>query len=769
MKSRYLLLGACALLLGGRAHAQIQTNITQDHRHTYKTIPTWSDEFNGTAVDLFNWNFEDTNVIGQMNGEIQSYNGDGNNASVANGVLTIVARKENRGSYVYTSARMTSKIKHEFTYGKIEALIEVPKKYALWPAFWMLGANDYPGVGWPQCGEIDILERVNTEDFVHSTQHWYDQNDFTDKGHVMEPRTSNPISDAATTYHKYTIEWDDQFISTWIDGVKYHDFPTNGMTSPTPHPTDAFKKPFYILLNLAVGGQMTGYAQPNDNLPSYMKVDYVRVFDVDAGTPPPPPPTPPTTAGQLEAENANVKSGMTAEACSEGGQDMGYVNAGGFLTFNSINFPTTGTYLVEYRVASGGAGGTISCDLNAGAVPLGSTIIPGTGGWQTWTTVSKVVTVNAGTYNFGVYARTAGYNINWIRITPQNAPQQLEAENANVKSGMTVEACSEGGQDMGYVNAGGFLTFNSIKFPTSGTYLVEYRVASGGAGGTISCDLNAGAVPLGSTTIPGTGGWQTWTTVSKVVTVNAGTYNFGVYANTAGYNINWIRITPQAGTPPPPPFSKQLEAEFASVNTGMTVEACSEGGQDMGYISTGNSLTFNGINFPTTGTYLVEFRVASGAAGGTISCDLNGGTIPLGLTNIPGTGGWQTWTTVSRTVTINAGTYNFGVYAQTAGYNLNWIRITKQGAARGTATAVNAPVLGARPLQFYPNPVTTSFVVDGLREAGELTLRDYLGRTCLHKQVEANERVDISTLPAGIYVLTVRTAEGQLVQKLVKQ
>ena len=768
MKSRFLLLGACALLLGGRAHAQLQVGIDQNHRHVYKTTPTWSDEFNGTAVDLTNWRFEGTNVIGQMNGEQQYYQDNGANAWVANGKLTIQARKEAMGGLRYTSARMTSKGKREFQYGKIEAMIEVPMSTGAWPAFWMLGANDGdPNFRWPKCGEIDIMERVNNEDFVHSTQHWYDPNDYADNGHVMEYKTSKPLSNGGGGYHKYTIEWDDVSISTWVDDVKYHDFPTNGMTSPTPHPTDAYKKPFYILLNLALGGQMTGYVQPDESkLPASMNVDYVRVYDVDNGTPPPPPP--PTTAGQLEAENANVKSGMTAEACSEGGQDMGYIQQGGFLTFNSVNFPTTGTYLVEYRVASGGAGGTISCDLNGGTIPLGTTTIPGTGGWQTWQTVSKVVNVNAGTYNFGVFAQTAGYNLNWVRITPQAAQQQLEAENANVKSGMTAEACSEGGQDMGYIQQGGFLTFNTIKFPTTGNYLIEYRVASGGAGGTISCDLNGGTIPLGTTAIPGTGGWQTWQTVSRTVSVNAGTYNFGVYAQTAGYNLNWVRITPQGGTPPPP-FSKQLEAESANVTQGMTAEGCSEGGQDMGYIQQGGFLTFNNITFPTTGTYLVEYRVASGGAGGTISCDLNGGTISLGLTNIPGTGGWQTWTTVSRTVTINAGTYNFGVYAQTAGYNLNWIRITKQGAARGGAPAGIAPAGGTQPLRFYPNPVTTSFVVDGLREAGELTLRDYLGRICLHQQVEANERVDISALPVGIYVLTVRTAEGQLVQKLVKQ
>ncbi len=113
---------------------------------------------------------------------------------------------------------------------------------------------------------------------------------------------------------------------------------------------------------------------------------------------------------QLEAEAANVNNGMVVETCTDtgGGQDMGYIDAGDYLVWNNITFHTTGTYLIEYRVASGASGGTISSDLNAGNIQFGNTTIPGTGGWQTWTTVSKSVTINAGTYNFGVYAQTGG-------------------------------------------------------------------------------------------------------------------------------------------------------------------------------------------------------------------------------------------------------------------------------------------------------------------------------------------------------------------------
>ncbi|MBO2011826.1 carbohydrate-binding protein [Hymenobacter negativus] len=212
-------------------------------------------------------------------------------------------------------------------------------------------------------------------------------------------------------------------------------------------------------------------------------------------------------------------------------------------------------------------------------------------------------------------------------------------------------------------------------------------------------------------------------------------------------------------------FSQQLEAEAANVNNGMTVEACSDtgGGQDMGFVDAGDYLVWNAISFPTTGTYTIEYRVASESSGGTISADLNAGAIQLGNTNIPATGGWQTWTTVSKTVTVNAGTYNFGIYAQTSGYNLNWVRITKQGAARVASAAEAAdaaPVASA--IELYPNPVVDQLL---LRSAQELSgspfqIIDHWGRTVANGTVSSNG-VNVSALKPGIYTIRV-TTEGNI-------
>ncbi|WP_375417136.1 beta-1,3-glucanase family protein [uncultured Hymenobacter sp.] len=218
-----------------------------------------------------------------------------------------------------------------------------------------------------------------------------------------------------------------------------------------------------------------------------------------------------------------------------------------------------------------------------------------------------------------------------------------------------------------------------------------------------------------------------------------------------------------------PAFSRQLEAESPSVNSGMVVENCSEGGQDMGYIDPNDYLVWNGINFPTTGTYLIEYRVASGAAGGTISADLNAGAVQFGNTTIPGTGGWQNWQTVSKTVTINAGTYNFGVFAQTGGYNLNWVRISRSTSARGTLATTKT---GSDPaILLYPNPVTDRLTLSAAAAfaGGQAQILSVDGKTVWHGPY-AGETLSVATLKPGFYTLVVVGKDGQkLVRRFSKQ
>jgi hypothetical protein len=219
-------------------------------------------------------------------------------------------------------------------------------------------------------------------------------------------------------------------------------------------------------------------------------------------------------------------------------------------------------------------------------------------------------------------------------------------------------------------------------------------------------------------------------------------------------------------------FSVTLQAEAANVNNGMTVETCTDagGGQNMGYVDAGDYLVWNNINFPTTGSYTIEYRVASGAAGGTISSDLNAGAIQFGNSTVPGTGGWQTWTTVSKTVTINAGTYNFGIYAQSGGWNLNWVRITRTGAREALATQATelAPqeIASAPQLELYPNPAVDQLQLRGelAQAGGEYRILNAYGRPVASGAVERGS-VRVAQLPAGVYTLVLVSKNGQTVSR----
>lgn len=128
-----------------------------------------------------------------------------------------------------------------------------------------------------------------------------------------------------------------------------------------------------------------------------------------------------------------------------------------------------------------------------------------------------------------------------------------------------------------------------------------------------------------------------------------------------------------------PGFSTTIQAENYSANNGVQLEATTDagGGQNVGWIDANDWMAYNSINIPTSGTYYVDYRVASGVGGGKLSLDLNGGSVVLGQMDIPNTGGWQNWQTITQTVNINAGTYNVGIFASTGGWNLNWFRIRK--------------------------------------------------------------------------------------------
>jgi hypothetical protein len=246
-------------------------------------------------------------------------------------------------------------------------------------------------------------------------------------------------------------------------------------------------------------------------------------------------------------------------------------------------------------------------------------------------------------------------------------PAKIAAATYTAANNVQAESCSEGGQDVGYIAQGSWMVY-PISVPTAGSYVITYRVASLSGGGVITPNLDANATVLPAINVPSTGGWQTWTSVTQTVNLPAGTHNFGIYATAAGWNIEWINIA-SANTVSP----SQVSASSYTAANNIQAESCSEGGQDVGYIAQGSWMVYP-ITVSAAGTYTISYRVASLSGGGVITPNLDANATVLPAVNVPSTGGWQTWTTVTQTVNLPAGTHNFGIYATAAGWNIEWIK-----------------------------------------------------------------------------------------------
>ena len=240
---------------------------------------TWSDEFNGpegSLPDPAKWAFV-TGGHGFGNSELEQYTARAENAHVEHGHLVITARQESFTgtdgvTREYTSARLQTKDKFAQKYGRFEARIKLPKGQGMWPAFWMLG-DDISSAGWPQCGEIDIMENVGYEPGkVHGTLHG--------------PRYSgdSPLTGAYTLpggeafsddYHVFAVEWDEAGLRFFVDD---HLYETQTPDSIPGSKRWVFDHPFFLLLNLAVGGRWPKNPDATTQFPQTMLVDYVRVY-----------------------------------------------------------------------------------------------------------------------------------------------------------------------------------------------------------------------------------------------------------------------------------------------------------------------------------------------------------------------------------------------------------------------------------------------------------------------------------------------------------
>lgn len=280
-------------------------NPSKDETNTipgYKFV--WGDEFEGTALDETVWNIEEGGN-GFGNNELQYYRREnvtvGKEPVSGAKCLIITAKRENYGGRSFTSARINSRQKKAFKYGRFDARIKLPKTAnGLWPAFWMMG-NDFSTVGWPRCGEIDILEMGHSDGIKAGTQdkyfngacHWGFYKDMGG-GNMAYPNYAKSSTWSYSLqdgeFHLFTLVWDEQYLRMYVDLDKnpnskpYYEMGITDVSNDwgTGH---YFHHDFFILFNLAVGGNFPGIYDPNGitalsaNGQASMYVDYIRVYE----------------------------------------------------------------------------------------------------------------------------------------------------------------------------------------------------------------------------------------------------------------------------------------------------------------------------------------------------------------------------------------------------------------------------------------------------------------------------------------------------------
>ena len=227
----------------------------------------WQEEFNNRTLDEKVWNFElgngCPNICGWGNNEKQIYTNT--NHLIKDGNLMITVKKEGDA---YTSTRITTANKKEFQYGRMEVRAKIPTGKGIWPAFWMLGSN-ISKVGWPKCGEIDILEYVGREpNTIFTTLHTQDSH-----GNSVNTKKTE-IKDIEEGFHIYAIDWTKDKIEFLVDNQSVYVFSPevkNENTWP-------YNQPFYFIINVAVGGNFGGHDIDNNIFPQQFVIDYIRVY-----------------------------------------------------------------------------------------------------------------------------------------------------------------------------------------------------------------------------------------------------------------------------------------------------------------------------------------------------------------------------------------------------------------------------------------------------------------------------------------------------------
>ena len=509
----------------------------------------FSDDFDGNTLDLTKWtplvgDGSAQGIPGWGNNELQFYQAE--NAIVDGQNLTIEAREEFVGGYNYTSARIISEYKFDFTYGRIEMRAKMPIGQGMWPAFWMFFTDPPPPPpvgqtavgeygGWAASGEIDIMEYLgNAPEEVFGTIHFgqpFPGNQF-DSELFPNPMNINFNDD----FHVFAVEWEPGEMRWYVDNILYatkNTWWSNGGNYPAP-----FDKDFHILLNLAVGGNLPGPPDATTAFPQEFVIDYVRVYqslDLPTATITSPTDGSNPAAGPLTiTADASANLGVASVQFLQGDLVLGEDTSAPYEL--SLANVAEGPYRIRALVTdtAGNINYSDFIEINVGGAAQGpyamqAAAIPG------------VVEAE----NFDTGGQGVASNDN---DPVANLGSQDFAGIGNIyrnPDGVDLEPTSDtgGGSNVGFINTGEWLEY-TVNVATAGEYDVIARVASEGGGGSFSLEFD-GVDKTGTIGFPATGGFQTWADVVKEnIVLEAGVQVMRLNFLASNFNINKMIFVP---------------------------------------------------------------------------------------------------------------------------------------------------------------------------------------------------------------------------------
>jgi beta-glucanase (GH16 family) len=637
----------------------------------------WSDEFDTDGLpDPSVWSYE-VGAGGWGNNEWQYYTAErAENARVENGCLIIEARKESYQGSNYTSARLISYWNNLYwKYGKVEARIKLPFGKGIWPAYWMMGKRVFEGTSWPACGEIDIVELIGGgegyDDKAYGTAHWADANG----NHAQYGGSYQlPTGNFADTFHVFAIQWTATDIRWFVDDIQYQ------VIDITPASLSEFHQEFFLLLNLAVGGNWPGYPDATTVFPQQMKVDYIRVYQLN-------------TVPQITGDTVVVKGMKNAHFEVPGLDEYTYewtVPDGALITSGQ----GTRSVLVDWGCDSG----SVVCSMTTGCEE-----------YKLQHHVSIDSMEISGSEKVGAFQAALPFS---VPLTRDASYQWFLPEGVTFAGDSTVHQVY-----LNWSDKDGLLALKISDHCGSDSLVKVVSI------------IKQLPYPDPDTRHPIPG---------IIYAVNYDSGGEGIaYHDTSADN----------------------EGGGSRQDEGVDTEA-NDGGENVGWIETGEWLEYS-VDVTFSGTYDIEFRVASTGSTGKFALLMNGEN-RTGTISVPSTGAWNVFTSVIvRDVPLSSSDTLMRVEIISGDFNLG-----RMIFADSLASVLYTPVI-KQPM-VYPSVATHILFVDDMAEWQQYSLYDIRGNKTGEGLLYPGRSIDITSLVPGIYFLHLSSPDIQGQTKFIK-